>query len=53
MSISQCQNTYLRRVGAQAGLCGESLATNITMEWTILGPLYLRVMVTQMLLQIG
>lgn len=39
-------------MGAQARLCGEPLATNITMERPILGPLYLGVVVPQMLLQI-
>lgn len=41
---------YLGGVGAQAGLSGESLATDCAVEGTVLGAFHLSVVVPQMLL---
>lgn len=44
--------TDLRRVGPQAGLRGETLAAYVAVERPVLGPLHLRVVIPQVLLEI-
>lgn len=44
---------YFGRVRAQTGLGGKALSANVAMERPVFRPFHLRVVVAQMLLQVG
>jgi len=41
---------HLSCVGAQTGLGGETFATDGAVEWPVFGPLYLSIVIAEMLL---